>query len=649
MNMEEDIVSTKQASKSRAHGGQQQRQDNQKQKDSRQRKLSIDDELVLELQNLNVNDDSVKTRKARKTPQKSRKALKHRDANAVTNVKVHTQDVCEKNTPESRKTLVEVRIPVRQKGTSVQSRSKPSPSSNPLHESSFESQGVGSQYVSPLLTLSDRKRVLSFETWLAELEPHFEITKIAEASFSEVYRLTARSSANGHKQESVLKVVALKTDPTTPLPCQQQTRTIRDRDAQIAKEMAERDVKDQWKSHVADVLSEVKLLQNLNYIPGFTVFRDLTVVQGRPSAALNNAWKSWNKSRRRGEKSQFPDPTKKASYDDDQLWAVVEMQDAGTDCEKIMEMGGLTSIWDVWDVFWGVCLSVAKAEEACEFEHRDLHLGNICVRPSKTASSVFDMKVHDPVKRKLRFTGVETTVIDYTLSRANMVAQPSRRSSSISCISNTTAGDDSLLRDIDVAYLDLNKDPAIFEGDASQEYQYEIYRYMRGAALFNNPLQSTPQSFEDPPRTPRRSPQKNTHIRFDGSDGEEALTPRRSPRKHTSNSTQRHDKKDIWRSFHPKTNLVWAHFLLHKLLAHMQHHGTTPDTLAISAIMQHVLGEEDAVKVKKKAGKLYKILKRVSQLLCPVALGRSESLGSMKELVVLALEERWLRVSDVEG
>ena len=47
--------------------------------------------------------------------------------------------------------------------------------------------------------------------------------------------------------------------------------------------------------------------------------------------------------------------------------------------------------------------------------------------------------------------------------------------------------------------------------------------------------------------------------------------------------------------------------------------------------------------------RLYKVLQRVSELLCPVALGREEGFGSAKELVVLALEERWIRVEDVEG
>jgi serine/threonine-protein kinase haspin len=43
------------------------------------------------------------------------------------------------------------------------------------------------------------------------------------------------------------------------------------------------------------------------------------------------------------------------------------------------------------------------------------------------------------------------------------------------------------------------------------------------------------------------------------------------------------------------------------------------------------------------------VLVRVSELLCPVALGRGDGLGSVKELVLLALEERWLGVKDVSG
>jgi serine/threonine-protein kinase haspin len=103
----------------------------------------------------------------------------------------------------------------------------------------------------------------------------------------------------------------------------------------------------------------------------------------------------------------------------------------------------------------------------------------------------------------------------------------------------------------------------------------------------------------------------------------------------------------VWRDFHPKTNLVWAHFLLHKLLTHLEKSGSTPNKLSVEQIMANVDTTDEPAKVKKKALKLYTVLKKVSELLCPMALSRDEALGSVKELVVLALEERWLRVDDV--
>ncbi|EMD92949.1 hypothetical protein COCC4DRAFT_40768 [Bipolaris maydis ATCC 48331] len=519
----------------------------------------------------------------------------------------------------------------------------------PTPEPTPEPDDLYSIYAFPLLAFSDRKKIITFQDWADELEPHFEVSKIAEASFSEVYRLSSTSSANGVKEESVLKVVALKTPPTAPLPCQLHGRAVRDLEAQIEKETAQRDEDDQFKSLVDDVLSEVKLLQNLTHIPGFTVFRDLTVVQGRPSASFNDAWKEWNKSRPRGKKSEFPDPSKKCSYDESQLWAVVEMQDAGTDCEKMMEAGHLASIWEVWDVFWGVAISVGKAEEACRFEHRDLHLGNICVRSNRTGDDVSQPSIKDPLRRKLRFTGLDTTVIDYTLSRADVVTAPispasSRRLSSLSHVSSSTAASHTDNEEAEVAYLNLDKDPAIFQGDASEEYQYEIYRYMRGATVFGNPMAFQPpvQESTDEDQEERDSaPRQNTHIRFDQDTNQENDT----------------DDKDAspWRSFHPKTNLLWLHFLLHKLLNHLSSvspapHNTIPPH---QFLVKSNPSSEDAAllasKIEKKAASLYKVLARVAQLLCPVALGKEDSLESVKELVVLALEERWVRIADVAG
>ncbi|KAI8931357.1 hypothetical protein NX059_011695 [Plenodomus lindquistii] len=566
--------------------------------------------------------------------------------------------------------------------------SRPQPPQLLTPEPTPEPDDIYTSYISPLLPFSDQS-LFPFATWASELTPHFMLSKIAEASFSEVYRLSC-TNTNADvaeiREDSVLKVVALKTPPSAPYPCQLFSRAIRDREAQLHKETEEREERDEYKSKVEDVLTEVRLLQTLTPIPGFTRFRSLHLLRGSPSSSPSfcAAWSSWNRARARGKKSVFPDPSKKASYDDNQLWAVIEMGDAGSDVESLMEKGGLSTIWEVWDVFWGVVCAVGKGEEGVQFEHRDLHLGNICVRrEGDEGGDLMETKVTEPLKKKMRFSGLEATVIDYTLSRADISSRagegtPSRRKT------DEGAGDSAP----DVAYLDLNADPALFQGDASEEYQYEIYRYMRGLALFDNPLQQEPppptqtahqedeeqQEQDTAPLTPRRSPRKNTHIRFDGSDDDDddagdniTVLPRRSPRKHNVRETIPETPEpqlpsfqppttttnSPWRTFHPRTNLIWLHFLLHKLLSHMRVHATLPSLLSASQLCAPVspppASPDDAAKIKKKAGKLYKVLERVSEMLCPVALGREGSLGSAKELVVFALEERWVRVGDVEG
>jgi serine/threonine-protein kinase haspin len=208
-------------------------------------------------------------------------------------------------------------------------------------------------YVSPLLAMCDREKIVAFQRWS---EPHYKITKIAEASFSEVYRLSTVIKS-GIQSDRVLKIVALKTPSAAPLPSQIQSCAARNRESQLRKEKAQHEEQDQWKSRVEDVLTEVKLLQNLTHHSGFNVFRNLTIIQGRPSTTFSYAWKAWNKSQPHGKKSEFLDPSKETSYNNSQLWAVIEMQDAGMDCEKIMELGGLASIWEIWDVF-GVSPSV---------------------------------------------------------------------------------------------------------------------------------------------------------------------------------------------------------------------------------------------------------------------------------------------------
>lgn len=621
--------------------------DNQTRTSTRRIKDAETTDLADEIHALNISEDGSTTRRTPRKRQDTSKSVKRtvskpgpsksttiRESIGQTLDPEHKANQSEPATPVRARKLKAVVIPGPKSMSQV-----PDPGPVPDPEDPYTS------HVKPLLSLQCfGKSIVPFQTWSESLGSHFTVTKIAEASFSEVYRLSATKTACKSLKESVLKLVPLRGPVNVPIRTSSRSCTTRILEVQAQERQKEPDDDDSWKSHVDDVYSEVKLLQNLNYIPGFTQFRDLTVLQGRPSKSVINAWKSWNKARPRGKKSEFPDPSKRASYDDTQLWAVIEMQDAGTDVEKIMEKGGVSTIWEAWDVFWGVCLSVAKAEEDCRFEHRDLHLENICIRSSRSESEadLLNPIIRDPLDRKFGFTGLETTVIDYTLSRADVSESASQGSSSLS--PDTTIPETppaTPTSQFEVAYLDLNKDEALFAGDASEEYQYEIYRYMRGVVFHGDPLKSKPSATGNADEI-RRSPRKaSQHIYFDEAE------PSRLPEiKCTDWSSDL--PTDIWRNFHPRTNLVWAHFILYKLLEHLE--GNEPTALSSKQIMRNVeVDSEEEGKVTKKAVKLYRVLKKVSELLEPSALAKKDSLGSMKELAVLAMEKRWLRVSDVAG
>lgn len=438
---------------------------------------------------------------------------------------------------------------------------------------------VYTQHCSELLELSSHE-ITTYADWCKQLSDHFEITKIAEASFSEVYRLSLLEEYSdlSSSDESVFKIIPLR-NPDSAL------------NTKRKKAKTSTPKQNEGLSSPADVANEVRLLLRMNEVPGFTNFRDIRVIQGKPPKPFIKAYKDFNalQEKRRKDLSLFPDPSKKTSYPDDQLWAIIEMQDAGklyfsgasidmhetltdpsysfvlgTDLEQIVEASTCTSIFLVWDIFWQTVFSLAKGEEAAEFEHRDLHLGNICVRMPSGSNAIPDLK------RKLNFTGVETTIIDYTISRA-------------------------LMEDGEVAYHDLAAETAIFEGDSTEEYQYDIYRYIRGAVLFNNP--------------------------------------------HATMSTDIQYNTPSWQDYHPISNLIWLHFALHKLL---------DQVFWPSMRKEPPRGQKEKHRQWKRENDLEHVLLRVRELLDVSKICES-LIESASDLVGLALREGWLDEEDVLG
>jgi len=106
-------------------------------------------------------------------------------------------------------------------------------------------------------------------------------------------------------------------------------------------------------------------------------------------------------------------------------------------------------------------VALAVAEEACRFEHRDLHWGNVLISRPDALKSELEAEAAELSTHRLRgvdlhvqkTAGVKVAIIDFTLSRLDLA----------------NGG---------VAFCNLAADPELFEGPKG-DCQMETYRRMR--------------------------------------------------------------------------------------------------------------------------------------------------------------------------
>ena len=180
-------------------------------------------------------------------------------------------------------------------------------------------------------------------TWTDLCPPGDRIEKIAEASYAEVYRIT-----NAHGT-SIIKAVRLES------PIKPQTK------AQIRSGLV-----DEQPHAEADMHGELRISDWLADIPGFVVYKEQYVVQGRAPKALLETHQAFHKREKRKDPDRlqwYPSPSR---YLDETRFLVVELGDAGTALEDFE----LTDVSQVWDVFLHTALALARAEDLVEFEVR---------------------------------------------------------------------------------------------------------------------------------------------------------------------------------------------------------------------------------------------------------------------------------------
>ncbi|XP_061944895.1 serine/threonine-protein kinase haspin homolog [Populus nigra] len=128
-----------------------------------------------------------------------------------------------------------------------------------------------------------------------------------------------------------------------------------------------------------------------------------------------------------------------------QCFVVFVLQHGGKDLESFV----LLNFDEVHSLLVQVTAGLAIAEAAYEFEHRDLHWGNILLRrnDSNTVQFILEGK-----KMIFRTSGLLISIIDFTLSRINTGQ--------------------------DILFLDLTSDPYLFKGPKGDR-QAETYRKMK--------------------------------------------------------------------------------------------------------------------------------------------------------------------------
>ncbi len=180
-------------------------------------------------------------------------------------------------------------------------------------------------------------------TWTDLCPPGDRIEKIAEASYAEVYRIT-----NAHGT-SIIKAVRLES------PIKPQTK------AQIRSGLV-----DEQPHAEADMHGELRISDWLADIPGFVVYKEQYVVQGKAPKALLETHQAFHRREKRKDPDRlqwYPSPSR---YLDETRFLVVELGDAGTALEDFE----LTDVSQVWDVFLHTALALARAEDLVEFEVR---------------------------------------------------------------------------------------------------------------------------------------------------------------------------------------------------------------------------------------------------------------------------------------
>lgn len=287
-------------------------------------------------------------------------ASQHSESTPQTSPGMSPEEFLEK--PKLYETMVEVRISTKTQKTTPPNHQEKSSISSTERRAPREKIPIGRRssgvvhdtkantYVRPILNEAlsalASQNIQNFSTWASRSATMFHVAKLAEGSYGEVYKLHLREE-NSRPTVSKSKLAKLQA--------------YGDGVFKVVPLRAQSGPGSKKFTTIDEIVSEVRMLKYLDPIPGFARFREIHVVQGRFPETFQSAWDHYKKTK---DDCMNPNPSSKKAYPDTQLWAIVEMDDAGCELEKF----SWASTFQIYDIFWGVAMALARAEEYALFE-----------------------------------------------------------------------------------------------------------------------------------------------------------------------------------------------------------------------------------------------------------------------------------------
>ncbi|KAJ2893237.1 hypothetical protein GGI21_005455, partial [Coemansia aciculifera] len=317
---------------------------------------------------------------------------------------------------------------------------------------------------------------------MGELESESGLCKIGEATYSEVFSAQWRyvprtrydnfNSKRGKVKGERLMQVALKIIPFGNSSVKSGTgepqTTLRDLYQEIGATLALSRLSERERTKLQEARLQVKKPLKpkerelgANFVKAFRV----CICQGPLPPPLLRAWDRW--------KAEYPDLCENMRpdyYPPNQLFAVFVLEMGG----ETLENAAVATWKEARSIIRQLALSMALAERHNQFEHRDLHWGNIMV--TRSNSNLTFLYQLPPTGARVKSAlmsipsyKVRCTIIDYTLSRLHIDNDDSDAAAAASKPASYDPAKN-------VFYVAL-KDESLFQGQG--DIQYDVYRQMR--------------------------------------------------------------------------------------------------------------------------------------------------------------------------